>query len=154
MNQLITCIKEGKWKSKISPTEKIPPLDVGAWIISKVVLHHSHPCCPTQVEMLKQHRKLSMSVRRTIQNNEEVGIRTSKTYQSLVAAVGGHRKLTFIKKTAIEACMPTTIYRWCIWLITKKIPRKLNGYKGHAEIEQEMSQVVWNSHSKDSFDRN
>ncbi|RYR14039.1 hypothetical protein Ahy_B04g070709 isoform A [Arachis hypogaea] len=36
----------------------------------------------------------------------------------------------------------------------KKIPSKLNGYKGHAEIEQEMSQVVWNSHSKDSFDRN
>ncbi|RYR72743.1 hypothetical protein Ahy_A02g006958 [Arachis hypogaea] len=57
-------------------------------------------------------------------------------------------------KRAIEACMPTTIYRWCIWHITKKIPSKLNGYKGYAEIEQEMSQVVWNSHSKDSFDRN
>ncbi|RYQ88429.1 hypothetical protein Ahy_B09g095621 isoform J [Arachis hypogaea] len=36
----------------------------------------------------------------------------------------------------------------------KKIPSKLNGYKRHADIEQEMSQVVWNSHSKDSFDRN
>ncbi|RYR25183.1 hypothetical protein Ahy_B02g058834 [Arachis hypogaea] len=50
--------------------------------------------------------------------------------------------------------MPTTIHRWCIWHIMKKIPSKLNGYKGHAEIEQEMSEVVWNSHSKDSFDRN
>ncbi|RYR57534.1 hypothetical protein Ahy_A05g023244 isoform B [Arachis hypogaea] len=38
--------------------------------------------------------------------------------------------------------------------IMKNIPSKLNGYKGHAKIEQEMSQVVWNSHSKDSFDRN
>ncbi|RYR34541.1 hypothetical protein Ahy_A10g049492 [Arachis hypogaea] len=57
-------------------------------------------------------------------------------------------------KRAIEACMPTTIHRWCIWHITKKIPSKLNGYKRHTEIEQEMSQVVWNSHSKDSFDRN
>ncbi|RYQ90849.1 hypothetical protein Ahy_B09g096821 isoform E [Arachis hypogaea] len=38
--------------------------------------------------------------------------------------------------------------------IMKKIPSKLNGYKEHADIEQEMSQVVWNSHSKDSFDRN
>ncbi|XP_057729976.1 protein FAR-RED IMPAIRED RESPONSE 1-like [Arachis stenosperma] len=57
-------------------------------------------------------------------------------------------------KRAIEACMPTTIHRWCIWHITKKIPSKLNRYKGHAEIEQELSQVVWNSHSKDSFDRN
>ncbi|RYR48775.1 hypothetical protein Ahy_A07g034848 [Arachis hypogaea] len=84
--------------------------NVGAWIISKVVLHHSHPCCPSKAEMLKQHRELSMSIRRTIENNEEAGIRPSKTYQSFVAAAG--------------------------------------------EIEQEMSQVVWNSHSKDSFDRN
>ncbi|RYQ88355.1 hypothetical protein Ahy_B09g095591 isoform L [Arachis hypogaea] len=57
-------------------------------------------------------------------------------------------------KKALEACMPTTVHRWCIWHIMKKIPSKLNGYKGHADIEQEMSQVVWNSHSKDSFDRN
>ncbi|RYR38246.1 hypothetical protein Ahy_A09g043222 [Arachis hypogaea] len=61
-NQLITCSREGKWKSKISLTEKTNPTaglncptriyihilkDVGAWIISKVVLHHSHRCCPT-----------------------------------------------------------------------------------------------------------
>ncbi|RYQ89836.1 hypothetical protein Ahy_B09g096276 isoform K [Arachis hypogaea] len=57
-------------------------------------------------------------------------------------------------KRALEACMPTTVHRWCIWHIMKKIPSKLNGYKGHADIEQEMSQVVWNSQSKDSFDRN
>ncbi|RYR34588.1 hypothetical protein Ahy_A10g049544 [Arachis hypogaea] len=85
-NQLITCSREGKWRSKISPTEKtnltaglncpariyIHTLkDVGAWIISKVVLDHSHPCCPSKAEMLKQHRELSMSIRRTIENNEE-----------------------------------------------------------------------------------
>ncbi|RYQ83484.1 hypothetical protein Ahy_B10g102167 [Arachis hypogaea] len=57
-------------------------------------------------------------------------------------------------KRSLEACMPTTIHRWYIWHIMKNIPSKLNGYKGHADIEQEMSQVVWNSHSKDSFDRN
>ncbi|RYR49581.1 hypothetical protein Ahy_A07g036098 [Arachis hypogaea] len=148
-NQLITCSREEKWKSKISPTEKTNPTaglncpariyihtlkDVGAWIISKVVLDHSHPCCPSKAEMLKQHRELSMSIRRTIENNEEAGIRPSKTYQSFVAAAGVHR--------------------WCIWHIMKKIPSKLNGYKGHADIKQEMSHVVWNSHSKDSFDRN
>ncbi|RYR23645.1 hypothetical protein Ahy_B03g068839 [Arachis hypogaea] len=244
--------------------------------------------------MLKQHRELSMSIRRTIENNEEAGIRPSKTYQSFVAAAGGHRELNFIEKDvrnyitrevrnvseqedakefgkyllrmkeknpnfffelqleedqsiklafwadarsraafeyfgdvisfdttyntnrynlvcgsfvgvnhhgqstllgcslmkneeiesfkwlfqswircmggnapkgfltdqcasmkrALEACMPTTVHRWCIWHIMKKIPSKLNGYKGHADIEQEMSQVVWNSQSKDSFDRN
>ncbi|RYR28707.1 hypothetical protein Ahy_B01g052863 isoform A [Arachis hypogaea] len=228
------------------------------------MLHHSHHCCLTQAEMLKQHRELSMSVRRTIENNEEASIRPSKIFQSFVAAAGGHRELNFIEKDvrnyitrevrniseqeyakefgkyllrmkeknqnfffeleleddqsiklafwadarsraafeyfgdvipfdttyntnkynlvcgsfvgvnhhggnapkgfltdqcasikrAIEACMPTTIHRWCIWHITKKIPSKLNGNKGHAKIEQELSQVVWNSHSKDSFDRN
>ncbi|RYR07755.1 hypothetical protein Ahy_B05g075182 [Arachis hypogaea] len=106
-NQLITCSREGKWKSKISPTEKTNPTaglncparnyihtlkDVGAWIISKVVLDHSHPCCPSKAEMLKQHRELSMSIRRIIENNEEAGIRLSKTYQSFVAAAGGHRE--------------------------------------------------------------
>ncbi|RYQ90393.1 hypothetical protein Ahy_B09g096507 isoform C [Arachis hypogaea] len=211
--------------------------------------------------MLKQHRELSMSICRTIENNEEAGIRPRKTYQSFVAAAGGHHELNFIEKDvknyitrevrnvseqedakefgksraafeyfgdvisfdttyntnrynlvcgsfvgvnhhgqstllgcslmkneeiesfkwlfqcwlrcmggnapkgfltdqcasmkrALEAYMPTTIHRWCIWHIMKKIPRKLNGYKGHADIEQEMSQVVWNSHNKDSFDRN
>ncbi|XP_057760983.1 protein FAR-RED IMPAIRED RESPONSE 1-like [Arachis stenosperma] len=57
-------------------------------------------------------------------------------------------------KRALEACMPTTVHRWCIWHIMKKIPSKLNGYKAHADVEQQMSHVVWNSHSKDSFDRN
>ncbi|RYR25318.1 hypothetical protein Ahy_B02g059015 [Arachis hypogaea] len=52
-----------------------------------------------QAQMLKQHRELSMSVRRTIENNEETGIRPSKTFQSFVAAAGGHRELNFIEKT-------------------------------------------------------
>ncbi|RYR47231.1 hypothetical protein Ahy_A07g033184 [Arachis hypogaea] len=55
--------------------------DIGVWIISKVVLHHLHSYCANQVEMLKQHRKLSMSVHRTIENNEKVRIKPSKTYQ-------------------------------------------------------------------------
>ncbi|QHO16001.1 Protein FAR1-RELATED SEQUENCE [Arachis hypogaea] len=240
-NQLITCSREGKWRSKISPTEKtnltaglncpariyIHTLkDVGAWIISKVVLDHSHPCCPSKAEMLKQHRELSMSIRRTIENNEEAGIRPSKTYQSFVAAAGGHRELNFIEKDVrnyitrevrnvseqedakefgkyfvrmkeknpnfffeleLEEDQSIKLAFWAdarsraafeyfgdvisfdttyntnsiCWGVpnnfafwTMKIPSKLNGYKGHADIEQEMSHVVWNSHSKDSFDRN
>ncbi|RYR04866.1 hypothetical protein Ahy_B06g084665 [Arachis hypogaea] len=298
-NQLITCSKEGKWKSKISPTEKTNPTaglncpariyihtlkDVGAWIISKVVLDHSHPCCPSKAEMLKQHRELSMSIHHTIENNEEpvsdqakptnhllrlpgdvrnyitrevwnvskqedakefgkyflrmkeknpnfffeleleedqsiklafwadarsraafeyfgdvisfdttyntnrynlvcgsfvgvnhhgqstlLGCSLMKNeeiesfkwlFQCWLRCMGGNAPKGFLTdqcasmKRALEACMPTTVHRWCIWHIMKKIPRKLNGYKGHADIEQEMSQVVWNSHSKDSFDRN
>ncbi|RYR48242.1 hypothetical protein Ahy_A07g034248 [Arachis hypogaea] len=54
----------------------------------------------------------------------------------------------------IETCMPTTIYRWCIWHIMNKIPSKSNGYKRHEKIEHTMSHVVWNSLTKESFDRN
>ncbi|RYR59445.1 hypothetical protein Ahy_A05g025326 [Arachis hypogaea] len=189
--------------------------------------------------MLKQHRKLSMFVRRTTKNNEKARIRPSKTYQSFVVAASSHRELSFIEKNvrnyitkevqniseqddtkefgkynlvfgsfvgvnhhdqstllgcdlmknediqsfkwlfecwlrcmggkapkgifidqcasmqkAIEMCMPTTIQRWCIWHIMKKIPSKLNGYKRHKEIEQEMSHIIWNLFTKDALDRN
>ncbi|RYR75394.1 hypothetical protein Ahy_A02g010045 isoform A [Arachis hypogaea] len=73
--------------------------DVSLWTISKVVLNHSHSCCPDQAEMLKQHKELSMFVRRTIETYEEAGIRSSKTYQSFVAAARSHRELAgFIEK--------------------------------------------------------
>ncbi|RYQ85251.1 hypothetical protein Ahy_B10g104756 [Arachis hypogaea] len=81
-------------------------------------------------------------------------------FQCWLRCMGGNAPKGFLTdqcasiKRALEACMPTTIHRWCIWHIMKKIPSKLNGYKGHAEIEQEMNQVVWNSISIDSFDRN
>ncbi|RYR64109.1 hypothetical protein Ahy_A03g010252 [Arachis hypogaea] len=42
----------------------------------------------------------------------------------------------------IELCMPTIVHMWCIWHIMKKIPHKLNGYKRHEEIEQEMSHAI------------
>ncbi|RYR78309.1 hypothetical protein Ahy_A01g003064 [Arachis hypogaea] len=112
-NQQIVCSREGRWKSKISLTLKTNPSarlncldriyvdimkDVSLWIISKVVLNHSHPCCPDQAEMLKQHRELSIFVRRTIETHEEAEIRQSKTYESFVAAAGSHHELGFIEK--------------------------------------------------------
>ncbi|MED6152875.1 hypothetical protein PIB30_096182 [Stylosanthes scabra] len=72
-NQLITCNREGKWIFEISYVEKTNPTcgaNCPARIyvhivkktkiscISKVVLHHSHPCCPDQAQMLPQHREL------------------------------------------------------------------------------------------------
>ncbi|RYR69306.1 hypothetical protein Ahy_A03g015861 [Arachis hypogaea] len=72
--------------------------DVGLWVISKVDLNHSHPCCSDRTEMLKQHRELSMFVRRTIETNEEAGIRPRKTYQSFIVVADSHRELSFIEK--------------------------------------------------------
>ncbi|RYR20073.1 hypothetical protein Ahy_B03g065161 [Arachis hypogaea] len=105
-NQLITCSREGKWKSKISPTEKMNPtagLNCPARIYINTLkdigcAESFTPYYPSKAEMLKQHRELSMSICRTIENNEEAGIRPSKTYQSFVAAAGGHRELNFIEK--------------------------------------------------------
>ncbi|RYR62065.1 hypothetical protein Ahy_A04g019403 [Arachis hypogaea] len=102
-NQLIVCTREGRWKSKIFVTLKTNPsagLNFLARIytISKVIFNHSHPCCPDQAEMLKQHRELSMFMRRTIKTHKETGIRPSKTYQSFVAAADSHRELGFIEK--------------------------------------------------------
>ncbi|XP_072064438.1 protein FAR1-RELATED SEQUENCE 5-like [Arachis hypogaea] len=112
-NKLIVCSRERRWKSKIYPTLKTNPSaglncpariyvhimkDVGLWTIFKVVLNHSYPCCPDQAEMLKQHRELSMFVRRTIETHEKAGIRPSKTYQSFMAATGSHCELGFIEK--------------------------------------------------------
>ncbi|MED6215395.1 hypothetical protein PIB30_113223, partial [Stylosanthes scabra] len=34
-----------------------------------------------------------------------------------------------------------------------KIPQKMNGFKSHVDIEQEMSRTVWSSLSIDVFER-
>ncbi|RYR63359.1 hypothetical protein Ahy_A04g021159 [Arachis hypogaea] len=88
-NQLITRSREGKWKSKISLTEKTNPT-AGCWCLDhfKGCVDHSHPCYPSKAEMLKQHRELSMSIRRTIENNEEVGIRPAKLTNHLLRLPG------------------------------------------------------------------
>ncbi|RYR47773.1 hypothetical protein Ahy_A07g033734 [Arachis hypogaea] len=100
-NQLITCTREEKRKSNISPTEKIN-LSAGLNcpariythilkdIISKVVLHYSHPCCLNQAEKLKQHRKLSMSVRRTIENNEKSQNQTKQNISIICRSSSGN----------------------------------------------------------------
>ncbi|RYR24663.1 hypothetical protein Ahy_B02g058174 [Arachis hypogaea] len=219
-NQLITCSREGKWKSKISPNEKTNPTadlncpariyihtlkDVGAWIISKIVLHHSHPCHLTQLELEDDqliklsfwadtrsraafeyfgdvilfdttyntnrynlvcgsfvevnHHGQSTLLGCALMKNED--IESFKwLFQCWLRCMRGNAPKGILTdqcasmKRAIEACMPTKIHRSCIWHITKKIPSKLNGYKGHIEIEQEMNHVVWNSHTKELFDRN
>ncbi|RYQ84957.1 hypothetical protein Ahy_B10g104467 [Arachis hypogaea] len=39
-----------------------------------------------------------MSICHTFENNDEAGIKPSKTYQSFVSVVRGHRELSFIEK--------------------------------------------------------
>ncbi|MED6203250.1 hypothetical protein PIB30_113661, partial [Stylosanthes scabra] len=86
LNQLISCNREGKRRSDVPVSEKTNSVYaancparvyvhhlriIGLWEISKVVLGHSHPCCPNHAAMFPQYRELSMHVRRTIQINDE-----------------------------------------------------------------------------------
>ncbi|MED6209142.1 hypothetical protein PIB30_051957 [Stylosanthes scabra] len=84
-NQLFTCKREGKRRSDIPEAEKTNPMSPAncparmfvhidkltqRYVISKVVLEHSHPCSADLAEMLPQHRELSMYVRYVIVNND------------------------------------------------------------------------------------
>ncbi|MED6135084.1 hypothetical protein PIB30_117586 [Stylosanthes scabra] len=112
-NQLIMCSREGKRRSNLPEVEKTNPMsptdcpariyvhikkNTRLFMISKVVLEHSHPCSTHQAQMLPQHRQLRMHVRRVIDNNDEAGIRPRKIYQSLVAIIEGREELNFIEK--------------------------------------------------------
>ncbi|MED6112086.1 hypothetical protein PIB30_058533 [Stylosanthes scabra] len=105
--------EEGKWTSEVPSIKKTNPtcgancpariyvhVDKKArlWRISKVVLHHSYPCCLDQAQMLAQHRELILDVRCTIENNDLSGIKPRQIYQSFGTAVGGHNELGFIEK--------------------------------------------------------
>ncbi|RYR21407.1 hypothetical protein Ahy_B03g066684 [Arachis hypogaea] len=83
--------------------------------------------------MLKQHKELSMSVCRTIENNEKVDVRSRAACEYFGDVISFD-----------------TTYN------TNRYNLVCGSFVGvnHHEIEQEMSQVVWNSHSKDSFDKN
>ncbi|XP_016172701.1 protein FAR1-RELATED SEQUENCE 5-like [Arachis ipaensis] len=59
---------------------------------------HSHPLNPKLSGMFSANRQLRMHVKDLIQQNDQAGIRPSKTYQALANAVGGPANLTFTEK--------------------------------------------------------
>ncbi|RYQ99465.1 hypothetical protein Ahy_B07g087396 [Arachis hypogaea] len=92
-----------------------------------------------------------MSVRRTIENNEEAGIRPSKTNQSFVAAVGGHRELNFIEKdnffSELELDDDQSI-KLAFWADA----RSRAAFEYFRDVIS--FDMTYNTNSKDSFDRN
>ncbi|RYR52432.1 hypothetical protein Ahy_A06g027352 [Arachis hypogaea] len=200
----------------------------GQWRISRVEVSHSHPLNPKLSGMFSANRQLSMHVKDLIQQNDQAGIRPSKTYQALANAVGGPANLTFTEKdfpptyhvfiflffrydmpfgsfvgvnhhgmstllgcallrnedtrtfewlfrtwlkcmgkapicvitdqslqmrSALETTLPHTRHRWCIWHILNKIPNKLVGYRHFDQLITCMKRIVFESKSKDSFER-
>ncbi|XP_015960489.1 protein FAR1-RELATED SEQUENCE 5-like [Arachis duranensis] len=111
-NQMITCNRKGKRKSRVSPIEKTNPRTncncparisirlnkEGLWIILKVCLDHSHLCDPEMAKLLTRNREMSMHMCRVIERNDEAGVRPSKSYQVLVGEAGGFSKINLMEK--------------------------------------------------------
>ncbi|KAL4370231.1 hypothetical protein AHAS_Ahas06G0045100 [Arachis hypogaea] len=56
-------------------------------------------------------------------------------------------------RSALETTLPHTRHRWCIWHILNKIPNKLVGYRHFDQLITCMKRIVFESKSKDSFER-
>ncbi|XP_028091033.1 protein FAR1-RELATED SEQUENCE 5-like [Camellia sinensis] len=56
-------------------------------------------------------------------------------------------------KKAIAKVFPNARHRWCLWHIMKKVPEKLRKYKEYEPIKFEMENVVYDSLTKDEFEK-
>ncbi|RYR78741.1 hypothetical protein Ahy_A01g003600 [Arachis hypogaea] len=146
-NQMITCNREGKRKSRVSPIEKTNPRTnyncparisirlnkEGLWIISKVCLDHSHPCDPEMAKLLTRNREMTMHMCRVIERNDEAGVRPSKTYQVLVGEAGGFSKINLMEKD-----------------VRNYLSRKItNGYQDVSTSKERVYEVNYNAKTKD-----
>ncbi|RYR24990.1 hypothetical protein Ahy_B02g058612 [Arachis hypogaea] len=104
----------------------------GQWRISRVEVSHSHSLNPKLSGMYSANCQLSMHVKDLIQQHNQAGIRPSKTYQALANATGGPANLTFTEKD---------------------ISHKLVGYRRFDQLNTCMKRIVFESKSKDSFER-
>ncbi|WJX50861.1 hypothetical protein P8452_37109 [Trifolium repens] len=109
---MLSCTREGHRVSEILCTLKTLPTKVkncpakittklekdGLWYIKMFEPNHSHTLSPTKSRFFKTNKNINMHVQRTIQINDDAGVRTNKTFQSLVTDVGGHENITFCER--------------------------------------------------------
>jgi hypothetical protein len=106
---ILACSREGSKVSKVSCTSKTLPEKVkscpakicvkmeedGLWYIRKFEADHSHETSPTKARLFKANKKMNLHVKRTIQINDDVGVRINKTFQSPVKDAGEHANIPF-----------------------------------------------------------
>jgi len=63
-----------------------------------VTKEHSHDLSPTKSRLFRGNKKVNLRVKRTIDLNDEAGVRTNKTYQSLVYVAEGYNNLPFVER--------------------------------------------------------
>ena len=106
---VLACTREGSCVSKIPPTLKILPGNVakcyakvratkrqdGVWCINKIVLEHSHDVSSRKARKLRVNKNISLHIQRTIQMNDDAGVRINKIFQSLAQGADGYENLPF-----------------------------------------------------------
>ncbi|KAG2663322.1 hypothetical protein I3760_16G023600 [Carya illinoinensis] len=61
----------------------------GGYTLSSVILDHTHYCSPGKARHFRCFKKLDARVAKRLEINDEAGIHTSKTFQSVIVEAGG-----------------------------------------------------------------
>ncbi|GLT46982.1 hypothetical protein SLA2020_207060 [Shorea laevis] len=67
----------------------------GKYIINKVMLANSHDLSPSKGKYFRCNRGISLGVRRTLEINDNAGIRVCNNYTSIVQEYGGVENMRF-----------------------------------------------------------
>ncbi|XP_042978527.1 protein FAR1-RELATED SEQUENCE 5-like [Carya illinoinensis] len=70
----------------------------GRYTLSSVILDHTHYCSPGKARHFRCFKKLDACVAKRLEINDEAGIRTSKTFQSVVVEAGGYENVPYGQK--------------------------------------------------------
>lgn len=66
--------------------------------ITSVTIDHNHLISPSKARFLRCHKKLDLHAKRTLELNDQAGIRVNKNFGSLVMEAGGYDKLEYGEK--------------------------------------------------------
>ncbi|XP_042968128.1 protein FAR1-RELATED SEQUENCE 5-like [Carya illinoinensis] len=70
----------------------------GGYTLSNVILDHTHYCSPGKSRHFRCFKKVDERVKKRLEINDEAGIRTSKTFKSVVVEAGGYENVSFGEK--------------------------------------------------------
>jgi len=85
--------RENECPARITLTKK-----EDKWYITTVNEEHYHDLSPTKSRLFRGNKIINLGVKRTIDLNDESGVKINKTYQSLVHATGGYDNLPFVER--------------------------------------------------------
>ncbi|XP_016178348.1 protein FAR1-RELATED SEQUENCE 5-like [Arachis ipaensis] len=113
INQAIHCNRDGYRVSRVKASTRKNMISVAGckariyvkfdketqdWVFFKVELSHSHPCSARKAVHYHEYRQLTMHAKCLIEDNDEAGIRPSKTFLALANESGGPSNLGYSEK--------------------------------------------------------